>query len=472
MADYVERTVQRTRSARWTGQIRHSAWRRYMRIAVIAADALAFVVAVVVTGRLGLFGAPEPGGSLFVLVGSAAWLAVFAVFGLEREDVLPPSVEVRRLTGAVSLGVVLTTVAASSLRPGTTATGVLWCVAMAVAATSRGLAAWGSARLTTSGRIALRTLVIGADDEALRAVRSSAPPCAIDPIGYVRTRSGVADDLEPSLRLGGLDDLPYLIASHDVDRLFVVCGSLPSDEMSEVFRIGRQHGIEVRLLAHVPETLPSRVTVSALNGSMALALRRVRLRGPGAAVKRALDIVVSAAALAVVLVPSLIVMALIRLTSPGPALFRQERVTLGGRRFTIYKFRTMSTDRPSSFDTTTPFFKIENDPRVTRFGAFLRRFSIDELPQLVNVLRGDMSLVGPRPLAADQIDNLPADILRGRGEVKAGLTGWWQVNGRSDVAPDEALALDAFYVENWSLSLDAWILLKTVRTVVAARGAY
>ena len=83
-----------------------------------------------------------------------------------------------------------------------------------------------------------------------------------------------------------------------------------------------------------------------------------------------------------------------------------------------------------------------------------------------------MSLVGPRPLAAEQINNLPPDILRGRGEVKAGLTGWWQVNGRSDVAPDEALALDAFYVENWSLSLDAWILLKTVRTVVAARGSY
>jgi exopolysaccharide biosynthesis polyprenyl glycosylphosphotransferase len=443
-------------------------------MAVTAADALAFVVAVLVTERLGLFGASEPGGGMLVFAGSAVWLAVFAGFGLEREDVLPVSVEVRRLTGAVSLGVVLATAAAAFLRPGMTptATGVLWCIAISVAATSRGLARWVDARLTTCGRIALRTLVIGADDEALRAVRSSVTARAIEPVGYVRTRSGVTESLNPSLRLGALDDLPYLIASHDIDRLFVVCGSLPSDEMSEVFRIGRQHGTEVRLLANVPETLPSRVTVSALNGSMALALRRVRLSGPGAAVKRALDIVVSAGALVLCFVPSLIVMALIRLTSPGPALFRQERVTLGGRRFTIYKFRTMSIDGPSSFDTTTPFFKIENDPRVTRFGAFLRRCSVDELPQLVNVLKGDMSLVGPRPLAADQIDNLPADVLRGRGEVKAGLTGWWQVNGRSDVAPDEALALDAFYVENWSLSLDAWILLKTVRTVVAARGAY
>jgi lipopolysaccharide/colanic/teichoic acid biosynthesis glycosyltransferase len=137
----------------------------------------------------------------------------------------------------------------------------------------------------------------------------------------------------------------------------------------------------------------------------------------------------------------------------------------------MLKFRTMIVYADSPVDTSAPFFKLQSDPRLTRVGAALRRVSLDEMPQLWNVLRGDMSLVGPRPLPADQVA-AHLEVLRPRHEVPAGLTGWWQINGRSDVTPGEAIRLDQFYIENWSLSLDLYIVLKTFGAVVSQRGAY
>jgi lipopolysaccharide/colanic/teichoic acid biosynthesis glycosyltransferase len=160
----------------------------------------------------------------------------------------------------------------------------------------------------------------------------------------------------------------------------------------------------------------------------------------------------------------------IRLDSRGPAFFHQERVTKDGRIFRMHKFRTMRTGGPA-FDTTRPFFKLESDPRLTRVGVFLRRFSLDELPQFWNVIAGEMSLVGPRPLPADQVA-ANHDLLGPRQAVPAGLTGWWQINGRSRVTPEEALRLDLFYIENWSPTLDLYILLKTFGAVVGRDGAY
>jgi lipopolysaccharide/colanic/teichoic acid biosynthesis glycosyltransferase len=144
--------------------------------------------------------------------------------------------------------------------------------------------------------------------------------------------------------------------------------------------------------------------------------------------------------------------------------------------FTIYKFRTMVSDVERALDgkvidLTKPFFKMEDDPRLTGVGRFLRSFSLDELPQLWNVVRGDMSLVGPRPLPAEQVA-ANEEFLRPRHEVRAGVTGLWQISGRSKLDSEEALRMDRFYIENWSPSLDLYILLMTAFTVVARRGAY
>jgi lipopolysaccharide/colanic/teichoic acid biosynthesis glycosyltransferase len=188
------------------------------------------------------------------------------------------------------------------------------------------------------------------------------------------------------------------------------------------------------------------------------------------AVKRGFDLVVVSVALVVSLPLWMAVAIAIRLSSPGPVLFHQQRVSKGGRIFRMHKFRTM-TDVDCPVDTSTPFFKLESDPRLTRVGRILRRYSLDELPQFWNVLKGEMSLVGPRPLPADQVA-AHVELLGPRHEVPAGVTGWWQINGRSAVTPDEAIQLDQFYIENWSLPLDLYILLRTFGTVLGGKGAH
>jgi lipopolysaccharide/colanic/teichoic acid biosynthesis glycosyltransferase len=225
------------------------------------------------------------------------------------------------------------------------------------------------------------------------------------------------------------------------------------------------------VLANLPQTLTSRLALLKVGPAIAVALRPVRLSGRQAVMKRALDLVVATSALLLSLPLWVVIAMAVRLDSRGPVFFHQERVTKGGRVFRMHKFRTMRTDLEVSLDTSTPFFKLQSDPRLTRVGAFLRRFSLDELPQLWNVITGEMSLAGPRPLPADQVA-ANFELLSPRQVVPAGVTGWWQINGRSRVTPEEALRLDLFYIENWSPTLDLYILLKTLGAVLGRQGAY
>jgi len=189
---------------------------------------------------------------------------------------------------------------------------------------------------------------------------------------------------------------------------------------------------------------------------------------------------VFASAVGLVLIsPLLLVVALaVRFTSPGPVLFRQERIGLGGRPFTMLKFRSMVVDAEetkqqldSDSGDGNVLFKMKDDPRVTRVGKFIRRTSIDELPQLVNVLKGDMSLVGPRPHLPHEVAQYEHHVHR-RFLVQPGITGLWQVSGRSDLSWEAAVRLDLYYVENWSILGDLVILARTAKAVTAAEGAY
>lgn len=223
---------------------------------------------------------------------------------------------------------------------------------------------------------------------------------------------------------------------------------------------------------------PHRVTVQSVAGSPLLVIARPRFRGSSRVVKALVDRG-GAAALLLLLVPLFLGIALlVRFSSPGPALFRQIRIGIGGRPFTLYKFRTMAAEaehqRPHLLtlnDTDGPLFKLRNDPRVTSVGRFLRRYSMDELPQLVNVLRGEMSLVGPRPPLPSEVADYPEHVRR-RLLVKPGLTGLWQVSGRSNLSWEDTVRLDLRYVDNWSLAHDAAILGRTVHAVVRGTGAY
>lgn len=196
------------------------------------------------------------------------------------------------------------------------------------------------------------------------------------------------------------------------------------------------------------------------------------------AVKRAFDLVASALAL-VVLIPVFIIISIaVRATSPGPALFRQERVGLNGKTFRMLKFRSMTSDAEEQLSSLLDqsegngvLFKLKNDPRVTRVGSFLRRHSLDELPQFINVLRGDMSIVGPRPPLASEVAKYD-EAARRRLLVKPGVTGLWQVSGRSNLSWEDTVRLDLFYVENWSLTGDLIIIYRTVRALIRPEGAY
>jgi exopolysaccharide biosynthesis polyprenyl glycosylphosphotransferase len=236
--------------------------------------------------------------------------------------------------------------------------------------------------------------------------------------------------------------------------------------------------IDLILASSLIDVAGGRTTIRPVDGLPMLHVEHPRLAGGARAVKAVVDRV-GAAALLVLSVPLLLVVAgWIRLDSPGPVLFRQVRVGKDGQEFAMYKFRTMYLDAEARLaelrhlnEQDGVLFKIRNDPRVTRVGRWLRRLSLDELPQLVNVLRGQMSLVGPRPPLPEEVAGYPDDAHR-RLAVRPGMTGLWQVSGRSDLSWDEAVRLDLRYVENWSLSLDLVIMLRTLAAVCRTSGAY
>ncbi len=195
-------------------------------------------------------------------------------------------------------------------------------------------------------------------------------------------------------------------------------------------------------------------------------------------IKRVMDMIGASLLLLFLLLPMALIALLVKLSSPGPVIFRQCRVGRHGKLFTAYKFRTMRVGAELEVEqlrhlneATEPLFKIRNDPRLTPVGQALRRLSFDELPQLWNVLRGDMSLVGPRPALPAELAQYE-DWHKKRLEVLQGATGLWQVSGRSELTFDEMVKLDLYYIENWSPWLDLKILLQTIPTMLTARGAY
>jgi exopolysaccharide biosynthesis polyprenyl glycosylphosphotransferase len=236
--------------------------------------------------------------------------------------------------------------------------------------------------------------------------------------------------------------------------------------------------IDLIVASALVDVAGERTTIRPVDGLPMLHVEHPRLAGAGQVVKAACDLL-GAAVLVAVGAPLLLAIAVaIKLDSPGPVLFRQVRVGRHGREFMMIKFRSMCPDATGRLaalrgrsDSDGPLFKMRRDPRVTRVGRWLRRFSLDELPQLFNVLRGHMSLVGPRPPLPEEVAVYPDDVRR-RLAVKPGMTGLWQVSGRSDLPWEEAVRLDLRYVENWTLTLDLVILLRTLSAVTRSSGAY
>ncbi len=351
------------------------------------------------------------------------------------------------------------------------------------------------ARLLHRGLRRTRVLLVGNNPmrgRLLRTVREL-PGLGLEPVGWLRLprEEDAGPESEPAAALldadgqehprgplppipclGAVEDVSRVVREHAVDRVVLTLRFDQLPLISEIAGEVADRTTDVQWVPDLFELHTSKLRLREVAGIPFVSVRAVALSGADRIVKRTFDLVLSALALALLL-PVLVVLALlVRLSSPGPVLYRQDRVGRDGRQFAMIKFRTM---RPDAEVASGPVWTREEDPRVTGVGRWLRRWSLDELPQLWNVLRGDMSLVGPRPERQVFVERFRRQMPRyfERHRVKSGLTGWAQVNGlRGNTSIEDRTLYDLHYVENWSLWLDLRILLMTVHHVLRGENAY
>lgn len=337
------------------------------------------------------------------------------------------------------------------------------------------------ASLSRQGLGVARVMIAGAGEEGLRVMRHlvARPELGFTVVGFVDDdpqRSHT--DIGRFRALGTTGKLPQLFREYDVDELII---TLPSQDHRHIMRVAElclRAGVRPLIVPDLYQMRLSRVHIEDVAGIPMLSPHETRLSPWARAFKRMVDVLGAGIGLLVLSPILLLVAVLIRLDSPGSPLFRQDRVGRDGKLFPVYKFRSMVKNADELKgelshlnEAEGPMFKIRDDPRLTRMGRFLRRASLDELPQLWNVLRGDMSLVGPRPALPEEVAGYN-DWQRKRLATAPGMTGLWQVSGRSELPFDEMVLLDIYYIENWSPLLDATILMRTLPRVLLGSGAY
>ena len=271
-----------------------------------------------------------------------------------------------------------------------------------------------------------------------------------------------ASSAEDHQNLGQIDEVLQLVQTHQLDTLFIAAPTVSNDTILQILHACEGLPVQINMLPELSEFISSGTAIAFFEGIPILRLRETPMQGIQGVVKRLIDICFSLFAL-VLLSPLMLAIAVaIRLTSPGKAIFCQERVGRAGKPFNIYKFRSMRADAEEKVGHV---WAKNDDPRETALGKFLRRWSLDELPQFFNVLKGDMSLVGPRPEMSGLINTFRESVPHylARQRVKSGMTGWAQVNGlRGNTSLEERVSYDRYYIENWSLGLDIKIILKTL----------
>ncbi len=323
-----------------------------------------------------------------------------------------------------------------------------------------------------------RALVYGAGDNGMRVVQTLAenPHSDIMPIGFIDcNRKGLWSFRDVPL-LGGIENFKSAVLERQVDVLFMAAEPEDLQDSQRVFELAEQMGVPVCVLPHIYRTRISACHLEHFNGQPALVYSSAKPKGLTTIVKATVDR--TAATLGLLAIsPFLALTALaVKMTSKGPAFFKQTRLGMNGAPFQVYKFRTMSVDAEQKKselqlqnEMSGPMFKIKKDPRITPLGRVLRKYSIDELPQLINVLKGEMSLVGPRPALPKEVAEF-APWQRRKLAVKPGLTCIWQVSGRNNIDFDSWMKLDLEYIDNWSLWLDAKIIARTAPTVLKGTG--
>jgi exopolysaccharide biosynthesis polyprenyl glycosylphosphotransferase len=462
---------------------------RLLALGDLLALVTAYVVAYLVADAIAPLPPVSAGGWFLVLLLVTAplvWLGLFTAYGLYDNDSLRISVssfdEVRDLLHVMLIGSLIYLIVSQGVE-----FFFDWWIYTAVEAalfTSGALVlvpilrgtirSWIFPRVMT----ARRTLIVGSGEDARLVYRkiTAHPEYGLEVIGFL---DGEATEPLPAALLGSPSEIARVVEEYEVDRVLVASSVGSHEETLELVRTVRRPDVQVSIVPRYFEIFTSHATLDDVEGMPVVTLPPMRLGRSARLLKRFVDVTVAGSAL-LVLSPLLAAVAVaIKLDSKGSALYRQARRGRLNSTFHIFKFRTMSVGaeaRRSEVlhmnEVDGPLFKIKGrDPRVTRVGSFLRKTSLDELPQLWNVLRGEMSLVGPRPFVVYEADLITGWASR-RLDMTPGITGLWQVLGRNDIPFEEMTKLDYLYVTNWSLWWDLKILCQTIPVVLGRRGAY
>jgi exopolysaccharide biosynthesis polyprenyl glycosylphosphotransferase len=486
-----ERTLEILERRRKKAAVRRRGW--LVRRLLLAADLVGLVAALLFSEWLsngkdaGTFGTRAE--VLVFLATLPAWVVIAKLYGLyDRDEERTDHSTADDVGGVVHIVTMCTwffwagAQVTHLAHPAISKVLIFWVAAVVLVSTGRAVARFVARR---SAAYVQNTVIVGAGEVGQLVAKKvlQHPEYGLNLVGFVdanpKERRG---DLEDLVLLGDLSRLPAIVRLFEVERAIVAFSGHSTDELLDLVRELNSMRVQVDIVPRLYEVVGTGIDVHTVDGAPLVGLRPPTLSRSSAVLKRSMDLVLSAVGL-VVLAPLFVVIAvLIKLESRGPLFFRQVRMGAGDRTFRIWKFRTMVANADEQKPVVAHLnqhaanggdprmFKIPDDPRVTRVGCWIRRISADELPQLINVVREEMSLVGPRPLILEE-DRFVEDWARRRLNLKPGITGLWQVLGRSDIPFSEMVRLDYVYMTGWSLLNDIRIVFRTVPAMVRPRSA-
>ena len=410
------------------------------------------------------------------------WLAIFANQRLYNTRFIGRRIdEFRRVVNASFLGTLAVALAANvvKLLPSRSGLAILGVVSCLVISAEREVARRIFLHMRARGRMVRHVVIAGANPEGrdIAAMLQAEPWLGYHVVGFVDDHAPAREPVPGVPLLGGVADLGGILKEYPHASVIVAASAVESAVTNRLARDLLDQGVHVELSSTLRDISSQRLTVRPLGRFPIVYVEPVTRGGWRAWAKRSFDVAGASIGLVVAAPVMAVIAVLVKLDSKGPVLFRQVRVGRDSEPFAVLKIRTMVEDAEARLadlqalnEADGPLFKMADDPRVTTLGRFLRKTSLDEVPQLWNVLRGDMSLVGPRPALPHETEEWDA-LLAQRLRVTPGITGMWQVSGRSDSSFDDYTRLDLYYVDNWSLATDLAILAKTIPVVLLRRGA-
>jgi exopolysaccharide biosynthesis polyprenyl glycosylphosphotransferase len=459
---------------------------RIAKLAVAGADAVAVAVAMFLAAlvRHAMFDEPEALGPVLVVavVALPVWLGVFARYKLYTAAAVTSfTAELRRILHAVAAASAGTGLVSVVFAQQISRVWLLCTMffALGTVVIERTIVRQVFRRARTHGRFQRSVVVIGTNAEALAIVQMLGDNTALGyhVVGLVEC-GGPNGVVAPVPVLGNWRDTVDILRSLDANGVIIATSAIEEPAANRLARELMECGYHVEITSGLVDISADRLLTRPLGRRPVMYIEPVRLAGWRAVAKRSFDVVLAAVGLFFTAPVILLSAVFIKVDSRGPVFFSQVRVGRKGKLFRVWKLRTMVADAEDLLDDLRdqsevdgPLFKMRDDPRLTRVGAFLRKVSLDELPQLWNVLRGEMSMVGPRPALPSEVSEWSEEV-RNRLRVKPGITGMWQVNGRSQTTFDDYVRHDLYYVDNWTLLTDLAIVAKTVPVVLFRRGAY